>query len=94
MKPAPTAPPRFAVGIDLGTTNSARAFADLAGGGGIEDFRHALRTSRKVGGNDDAAWSAVATFVDTENRMRIEPDGFAHHRHNAAQPGLRWEAFR
>lgn len=39
MKRAPTAPPRFAVGIDLGTTNSALAFADLAGGGGIEDFR-------------------------------------------------------
>ncbi len=39
MKPAPTAPPRFAVGIDLGTTNSALAYADLEGDGGIEDFR-------------------------------------------------------
>ncbi len=39
MKPAPTATPRFAVGIDLGTTNSALAYAELEGDGGIGDFR-------------------------------------------------------
>ena len=30
--------PRYAVGIDLGTTNSAMSFVDLEGTGGIEDF--------------------------------------------------------
>ena len=30
--------PRYAVGIDLGTTNSAMAFVDLEGAGGVEDF--------------------------------------------------------
>ena len=30
--------PRFAVGIDLGTTNSAMSFVDLAGAEGVQDF--------------------------------------------------------
>jgi len=38
MSPDKNSKPRYAVGIDLGTTNSAMASVDLEGEGGVEDF--------------------------------------------------------